>query len=85
MAAGILTSFIRFLAISSPFLGPYVDRIGKRRLLIIITCIIFSITHFLLGFMKAGHEGEPNYFSLIPLVMLGSCYSMYCCILIPSI
>jgi MFS family permease len=73
------------IAITSPFLGPFVDKIGKRRMFILVNCSFFATTHFLFGFLKSGEHGSPNWLSIIPLIMLGMCYSMYCCILIPTV
>ncbi|CAK59984.1 unnamed protein product (macronuclear) [Paramecium tetraurelia] len=81
----ILTLTYLAAAITSPFLGPYVDKVGKRRFFILITCLFFSATHFLFGFMKSGYHDKPNWFSIIPLITLGMSYSLYCCVLIPSV
>lgn len=52
---------------------------------IAITCLLFAGTQFLFGIMESGEEGEPNWFSAIPLALLGCSYAMYSCVLIPSI
>lgn len=84
-AGRVLTIPYIMSAITSPFLGPYVDKVGKRRLFIMATCVMFSITHLLFGLLESGEDGKPNWFSVIPFALLGSCYTLYSCILIPSI
>ncbi|CAD8173510.1 unnamed protein product [Paramecium octaurelia] len=81
----LLTLTYLAASILSPLIGPYVDQVGKRRLFILATCVSYILTHFLFGIMKSNHEGNPNYVSIIPLILLGLSYSMYCCIIIPTV
>ncbi|CAD8068369.1 unnamed protein product [Paramecium primaurelia] len=84
-AGKVLTIPYLMAAITSPFFGPYIDKVGKRRKIILITCILFTLTHFAFGIMPNGKHGQPNWFSVIPLMLLGSNYALYSCVLIPSI
>ncbi|CAD8084472.1 unnamed protein product [Paramecium primaurelia] len=84
-AGKVLTIPYLMAAITSPFFGPYIDKVGKRRKFILITCVLFTLTHFTFGMMPNGQHGQPNWFSVIPLMFLGSSYALYSCVLIPSI
>ncbi|CAK74433.1 unnamed protein product (macronuclear) [Paramecium tetraurelia] len=84
-AGKVLTTPYLMAAITSPFFGPYIDKVGKRRKFILITCVLFTLTHFAFGIMPNGEHGSPNWFSIIPLMFLGSSFALYSCVLIPSI
>lgn len=81
----MLTLPYLFSAIFSPIMGPIIDRVGKRRMFILLTCGLFAVTQFIFGIMQNGESGSPNWFSAIPLIMLGGAYAMYSCVLIPSV
>lgn len=69
-------------AIITPFFGLTVDRFRKRTILIIVTSVIFCITHLLLLLIDCDTICD---ISALPLVMLGLCYALYSSILIPSV
>jgi len=59
-------------ACCSPFIGAWVDRIGYRRYLLMITCIFFIVAFILCGCLHSGVEQEhPNWMSILPLLLLG--------------
>ena len=55
----------------SPFIGKFVDRVGKRRYLILVTGGLYITAHTLFGVLGAGTEGNPNYWSIVPLLIFG--------------
>ena len=46
---------------ASPFIGSFIDRTGKRRLYIALTCLIFILSQFLFAILPAG-EGDIEKF-----------------------
>jgi hypothetical protein len=66
-------------------LGPFIDKVGKRRKFMLLTTFLFSLTHLAFGLMGGGKNEQPNWFASIPLLFLGSSYALYSCVLIPSI
>ena len=52
-------------------IGKFVDRVGKRRYLILMTAGLYIISHTLFAMLGAGKEGNPNLWSILPLIILG--------------
>lgn len=73
------------VAIFSLFFGPFIDFVGKRRLFIFLNFFLFAATHLMLAIFKSGEKNEYSLLSIIPLITLGICFSMYCCVLVPAI
>ena len=70
-------------AFLSPLFGYMVDKIGKRGKFIILATFLFFITHLL--FTTLPNSSNEAYFSIIPLVFLGICFSLYSSVIMPSI
>lgn len=70
-------------SILSPLIGILIDRIGKRSKFIIFTAFFFFITHVI--FATLPNSNEINYISIIPLISLGICYSLYAAVIMPSL
>lgn len=91
----ILNLYIYIIAFTSPFIGSYVDRVGKRRLFIIIACLSFTSSMFFFGVLPSGEEESPNMASILPLTLLGSIFiflifkgisfALYSCVIVPSV
>lgn len=72
-------------AIVSPFIGSLVDRVGKRRLWIIFCASLYIISHLLFGLLPTHKNGDVTWSSILPLTTLGIGFSLYSCVMIPSI
>ncbi|CAD8096870.1 unnamed protein product [Paramecium sonneborni] len=82
-SAGVLLTIpYVFAACVTPFVGIYGDKIRQRSLLIVLTTIIFIITHLCLLLIYCNSACGV---SALPLLSLGLCFSFYSAILIPSI
>ncbi|CAD8147772.1 unnamed protein product [Paramecium pentaurelia] len=82
-SAGVLLTIpYVFAACVTPFVGIYSDKIRQRSLLIVLTTVIFIITHLCLLLIYCDSACGV---SALPLLSLGICYSFYSAILIPSI
>ncbi|CAD8200988.1 unnamed protein product [Paramecium octaurelia] len=82
-SAGVLLTIpYVFAACVTPFVGIYSDKIRQRSLLIVLTTVIFIVTHLCLLLIYCDIACGV---SALPLLSLGICYSFYSAILIPSI
>ncbi|CAD8202057.1 unnamed protein product [Paramecium octaurelia] len=82
-SAGVLLTIpYVFAALVTPIIGIYSDKIRQRSLLIVLTTVIFIVTHLCLLLI---HCDSACGVSALPLLSLGLCYSFYSAILIPSI
>ena len=70
-------------AFLSPLFGYMIDKIGKRSKFIIVAAFLFLVTHLLFAFLP--ESDDQAYFSIIPLVCLGVCFSLYSSVIMPSI
>ena len=66
-------------AIAAPFLGYAVDRVGRRAHLSMLAPLLLVIAHTLLGF------GGPNIPPLVPMITMGTAYSIFAAALWPSV
>lgn len=66
-----LQLLILIIVFMSLVIGRFVDRVGKRRYLILVTAGLYIISHTLFGILGAGNEGNPNYWSIFPLIVFG--------------
>ena len=73
----VLSSFL------SPLFGYFVDKIGKRGKFIIVATLLFFVTHVL--FTVLPNSDNEDYFSIIPLIFLGICFSLYSSVIMPSL
>lgn len=73
----VLSSFL------SPLFGYIVDKIGKRGKFIILAALLFFLTHSLFAFLP--NSENEDYYSIIPLVCLAICFSLYSSVIMPSI
>ena len=64
-------------AVSSPFLGGLVDRVGQRATLLLVSCFLLGGAHALLGWTLV----HPT----LALVMIGVGYSLYAAAIWPSV
>ena len=71
--------------LTSPFIGNLIDKLHKRRIFIIITCFIFIASHLLFGMLPEGTNIKPDWYAVIPLVLLGTAFSFYSCSVLPCI
>ena len=62
-------------AVASPFLGFLIDKVGRRAMMISISSVILMIA-FTTSLLLPSTQG--SYLELIPLVMVGIGYSIYC-------
>lgn len=70
-------------SVLSPIFGYMIDKIGKRGKFIILATFLFLVTHYLFAMLP--HSDDEEYFSIIPLVFLGICFSLYSSVIMPSI
>ena len=86
MSAGRLIA-IPYLTsvIISPLIGMVIDKVGNRRFFIIVTCCTFIASHILFGTLPTGSKKFPNYYSIIPLLLLGSSFALYSCAILTCI
>lgn len=70
-------------AISSPFLGILIDKVGKRALFIAGSSVFVGMACFLTAFMPT--FSSPSYWCLLPQCLIGIGYSIYAAALWASI
>ena len=61
-----------------------VDRVGKRRMFILLTCVCYILCHMAFGFFPSSHD-SPSYAALAGLILIGVGFSMYSAIIVPSV
>lgn len=82
--AGELYSIPYFMsAVFSPMLGIFIDRYGKRALMITISSALVSLACFTSAFLP--YTENPDYSCLLPLIIIGFGYSIYASALWSSI
>ncbi|CAD8118594.1 unnamed protein product [Paramecium sonneborni] len=69
----------------SPFIGCVVDRVGYRRRWMILTSILFIISHLLFAIIPTPEDGSPQFAAVVPLFLLGVSYAFYSCVMIPCV
>ena len=62
-------------AFASPFLGFMIDRIGKRALMVSISSLMLICAFTISAFLPATQGSKAE---IIPLVIVGVSYSIYC-------
>lgn len=70
-------------AFLSPLFGYIIDKVGKRGKFIILAAFLFLVTHGLFTFLP--DSKNEDYFSIIPLIFLAVCFSLYSSVIMPSI
>ncbi|KAM3139170.1 hypothetical protein pb186bvf_008768 [Paramecium bursaria] len=72
-------------ASSSFFVGRYIDKIGNRRFFLMITCLLFILAQLMFGSLDEGNSTNPNWQSIMPLIIQGFAFTFYSCVTIPAI
>jgi MFS family permease len=62
-------------AVASPLLGALIDKIGKRALMVTISSLMLIIAF---GISLSLPDTPGSYLELVPLVIVGVAYSIYC-------
>jgi len=70
-------------AFLSPLFGLIIDKRGKRGKFIILTTFLFLVTHIL--FTVLPNSYNQAFFSIIPLIFLAICFSLYSSVIMPSL
>lgn len=73
-AGTYITIVYTVAAITTPFLGRLVDKIGKRGVLVFVSMVIFLFTMILIKILP---WNIPHSLILLPLLFFGIFYSMY--------
>jgi len=82
--AGLMLTIIFIIAaIITPIFGKIVDKIGKRALIMQFSITLLIVAHCIVAFMPDSEPGSPNYFIVVPLVMMGVFYATYAAIIWP--
>jgi len=69
----------------TPFFGTFVDKKGKRVLMILIASFIFLFSHFFIAFLPDAPKGTISYDIIWGLVGVGIFYSIYAAVIWPCI
>ncbi|CAD8114867.1 unnamed protein product [Paramecium sonneborni] len=69
----------------SPFIGCIVDKVGYRRRWMILTSLLFIISHLLFAIIPTPEDGSPQFAAVVPLFLLGVSYAFYSCVMIPCV
>ncbi|CAK60131.1 unnamed protein product (macronuclear) [Paramecium tetraurelia] len=69
----------------SPFIGYVVDKVGYRRRWMILTSLLFILSHLLFAIIPTPEDGSPQYAAVVPLFLLGVSYAFYSCVMIPCV
>ncbi|CAD8202056.1 unnamed protein product [Paramecium pentaurelia] len=69
----------------SPFIGYIVDKVGYRRRWMILTSLLFIISHLLFAIIPTPEDGSPQFAAVVPLFLLGVSYAFYSCVMIPCV
>ena len=74
-------------AIVTPIIGFAVDKLGKRCQLLLIACVILTLSHYTLGWIspdQIGMDANEDVLPLTGLIGLGLGYSVFCAVIWPS-
>ena len=72
-----------FSALISALLGYLIDKFGKRRIFILITTLIYIAVHVLFAFLP--NCNSECYETVIPLILFGLAFSLYCSSMVASV
>ena len=67
------------------YLGCVIDKIAKRALVIVISCVAFLATYGIMMAFERIEGGLAEGFIAVPLILLGVCCAVYCTAIVPSV